>query len=310
MSVGFSVSSFFHSFNFGRALLYTPSHELKKLQKIPQIKNLDIVCMDLEDGVPLIYKELARSNVLKFLDEKPIIKSDLALRINAIDSKVGLKDLISILQEQTRINTIIIPKSETVDEIKFVNRFLDLQGLLNVKIFALIETPKGLVNVNKIAKIGGHLNGLVFGAEDFKSAAGIAKQESGNALLFARSKIVFAARANNLQSIDMVSLDFRRKEVVENDAKITKSLGFSGKQVIHPMQIEVVNQVFRPTDKEVLESEHLLKIFVKSLSDGKGVCNQNGTMIELPHIKEAIRNLVLSGKSIESIQEVADSGLK
>lgn len=269
-----------------------------------------MVCMDLEDGVPLIHKKLARTNVLKFLDEKPNINSDLALRINPIDSKVGLEDLIYILREKTIINSVIIPKSETVDEIKFVNRFLDLKGLQDVKIFALIETPKGLVNVNKIARSGGHLNGLIFGAEDFKSSAGIAKKETGNALLFARSKIVFAARANNLQSIDMVSLDFRRKEVVESDAKVTKSLGFSGKQVIHPMQIEVVNQVFRPTEQEVLESENLLKIFVKSLSDGKGVSNQNGTMIELPHIKEAIQNLVFSGKSIESIQEIADSALK
>ena len=306
MSLNLDVKSLFSGLRTRRQILYAPSAEIKKLQKAATIKGLDTAVFDLEDGVSPQNKDIARKNIVKYIETNPVIGPEFAIRTNSISSIEGMRDLNQVFLNPSvakRLQCMIIPKLEEADELKFVDRWLHFNGLDHVRVLGLIETPLGLTKLNEICTASKRLDGLIFGAEDFRSAAGIAHAAGEPAILYARSKIVTYARAHNLQAIDMTSLDFRRAENCIKDAISTRQLGFTGKQVIHPMQIECVNKVFTPDAKEMEQCSKMISGFVKNyLVAGKGVVDNDGVMVELPHITDAIRRLLLGGKTVDEIQ--------
>ena len=307
----FDVSSIAKNIKTRRALLYSPSMEIKKLTKAASLKNLDTLSFDLEDGVPQPLKSRGRENIKAFLhDKNSKVIPELALRINSIDSEDSMLDLNEIMLDKVcsdRIQTVIIPKVEDPEEVRFVSRWLRLNKINHAKILAMIETPVGLTRVVDICRSSPRLDGVIFGAEDYRSASGILRG-SLEPIQYARSAIVAAARAAHIQCIDMTSVNFRDKDIVTKEAIESRNFGFTGRQVIHPMQIDCVNKAFMPSDKEAEQLEKLIKSFVKTTCvDGKGVVGDNGQMIELPHIADAINKLLVYGKSIEEIQKIADS---
>ncbi|OHS95698.1 citrate lyase beta like protein [Tritrichomonas foetus] len=301
------VKSLVSNLRSRRQILYAPSIDIKKLQKASIIEGLDTAAFDLEDGVTPQNKAIARENIVKYLKTEPTIKPEFAVRINSMNSSNGMLDLNQVILDPAvgkRLQCLIMPKVEDVDELKFADRWLHLNGLDHVRILAMIETPLGLTHVNEFCTATNKLDGLIFGAEDFRSAAGIAHAAGEMAILYARSAVVTAARAHNLQAIDMTSLDFRRAENCIKDAIGTRQLGFTGKQVIHPMQIECVNKAYTPDEKEKEQCSKMIATFVKNyLVDGKGVVDNEGVMVELPHIQDAIRRLILSGQTVDQVQE-------
>lgn len=311
MTAKFDISAIAKNLKNRRALLYAPSMELKKIAKAATLKTLDTVCFDLEDGVPPPKKALGRANIKEFLhDKNSKVFPELALRINSMDSEDAMQDLNEIMLDKAcsdRIQTVIIPKVEDPEEVRFVSRWLRLNKVSHAKILAMIETPLGLTRVNEICRSSPKVDGIIFGAEDYRAASGILRG-SLEPIKYARSALVAAARAANIQCIDMTSVDFRNKENVKKEAIETRNFGFTGKQVIHPMQITCVNEAFMPTDKEAKQYEKLIQNFVKTTCcDGKGVFGENGQMIELPHIADAINKLIIYGKSIDEIQKIADA---
>lgn len=314
MSVRFDVLALAKAAKPRRALLYAPSHVTKMLHKGASLKNLDTLAFDLEDGVPLGKKEEARRNVLSFMHRNPKIIPELAIRINSAETQDGMQDLQEVVLSKEvapRIKAVIVPKVERGRTVKAIEWFLRTNNLSHVEILAMIETPLGLAKVNKIASSSKALTGLIFGSEDYRSASGITREFGDEPILAARSAIVTAARGYNLQAIDMTSLDFRRSSVVEEDCRRTRALGFTGKQVIHPMQIEHVNNAFMLRPEDIKKREEMIREFVKTqLIDGRGVYGNNGEMVELPHVKDAVRELLASGKTMDEIQSIADSVLR
>jgi citrate lyase subunit beta-like protein len=206
-----------------------------------------------------------------------------------------------------RMEVLILPKAEHADELKFADRWLDLNDYSHARILALIETPLGLTHATEICTASKKLDGLILGAEDFRSAAGISHKAGETPILYARSAIVTAARAYGLQAIDMTSLDFRNPEVVLKEAIGSKHLGFTGKQVIHPMQIDCVNKAWTPDSEEMKRLSKLIADFVRTFYvAGKGVVDNGGIMVELPHVTDAIRGLMLGGKTADEIQAFVD----
>ena len=311
MSLKFDVSAIVKNLKSRRQILYAPSMELKKLTKAAALKNLDTVAFDLEDGVPPLKKALGRENIKAFLNDKTTkVIPELSLRINSLDSEESMKDLNEIMLDKKcseRIQTIIIPKVEDPEEVRFVDRWLSLNGIKSTKILAMIETPAGLNRVVDICKSSKKVDAIIFGAEDYRAASGILRG-SIEPIQYARSAIVAAARAANVQCIDMTSVDFKNKENVIKEAIDSRNFGFTGKQVIHPMQIDCVNKGFMPTEKEAKQYEKMIQSFVRTTCvEGKGVIGQNGMMIELPHIADAINKLITYGKSMEEVQKIADA---
>lgn len=312
MSRKFDVSSVLGATKLRRSLLYAPSTELSKLAKALQVKSLDTSVFDLEDGVPITKKEMARQNVVNFLRSNPRIELELAVRINQLGGKDCMSDLNTLFLDHEvgdKFKTVIIPKVEHPDEVKFVSRWLKYNGYPKTNMLAMIETPRGLTEVNRICSSSDMIDGVIFGAEDYRSAAGI-KRGSIAPIQYARSAIVAAAKAKDIQAIDMTSINFRDKDVVLRDAIDSRNFGFTGKQVIHPMQVECVNQAFSLNEEQKKKNIDQLKQFVKTTYvDGKGVFGDNGEMVELPHITQSCRDLFLSGMSVREIQDIADSVL-
>ena len=309
MCFSLNVKSLISGLRTRRQVLYAPSAEIKKLRKAAEMKALDTAAFDLEDGVTQPNKDKARKNIVTFLKENPKIIPEFAIRTNSLNSVDGMKDLNQVLLHPAvgkRLQCLIMPKVEYVDELKFADRWLHLNGMDQVRILAMIETPLGLTRVNDFCTATKKLDGLIFGAEDFRSAAGISHAAGEPAILYARSAIVTAARAFTLQAVDMTSLDFRREENCIKDAIGTRQLGFTGKQVIHPMQIGCVNKVFTPDEKEMKECAKMIQAFVKNCNFGKGVVDNDGMMVELPHITDAIRRLILGGKTVDQVQQFVD----
>lgn len=313
MSQKFDVKTVISGIKPRRAILYAPSMEMKKLEKAALLKELDTVCFDLEDGVPATLKSAARKNILEYLNKDSKVIPELAIRINSVDSEDSALDLNEIMLNPVaskRIQTVIIPKVEDPEEVRYVSRWLRLNKATHAKILAMIETPLGLTRVSEICKSSPRVDGVIFGAEDYRSAAGI-QRGSIEPVQYARSAIVAAARAAHIQAIDMTSTNFKDAEVVAKEALSTRAYGFTGKQVIHPMQIKAVNKAFTPDEKEVKACKDLItKFVVTTYIDGKGVFGSDGNMIELPHIADACRRLMLAGLSVDAIQAIADAPLK
>ena len=293
-----------------RQILYAPSADVAKLAKTTQMKGLDTAVFDLEDGVSPLKKDVARKNIVSYLSTQPKIMPELAIRVNSIASRDGMKDLNEVILNPVvgkRMECLILPKVEDADEIRFIERWLTLNDFGHAKVLALIETPLGLVKVNEICAASKMVDGLIFGSEDFRSAAGIAHKAGEIAILHARSAIVAAAKAYGKQAIDMTSLDFRNPEKVIQDAIGSRQLGFTGKQVIHPMQIDCVNKAYTPDEQEVKKLTKMIGDFVKTfLVDGRGVVDDGGVMVELPHITDAMKSLMLAGQTPEQIQAFVD----
>ena len=295
MSISFDVSQFAKKIKPRRTILYAPSMEIKKVEKATLLSKLDTVALDLEDGVPQSMKETARNSIISFLSTKKRILPELAIRINSLQTKDSMLDLNNVLMNENvskKCKTLIMSKVEDPDEVKFVSRWLNLNNSSHIKILAMIETPLGITNIDKICKSSEMLDGLIFGAEDFRTSSGIGRDLGDIPIQFARSKIVSSSKSYNLQAIDMISLDFKNEENVIKDSKNSKTFGFTGKQVIHPMQIECVNKAFLPNENELQNAINLMKIFIKAQNNGKGVFGSNGQMVELPHIKDAIQTLI------------------
>lgn len=288
--------------------------EIKKLEKASMLKGLDTVVFDLEDGVPMNLKPIGRKNIIEYLSKPRTIIPELAIRINAVDSKESMKDLNEVLLNESiakQFKSLVIAKVEDPDEVRFVSRWLKLNNYEHMKILALIETPLGLTKINEICKSSPALDAIIYGAEDYRSASGISKEFGDSPIMYARSSLVASARAHNLQVIDMTSLDFKRSENVIKEAQLSKSFGFTGKQVIHPMQIECVNQAYAPSEKDINNSIELITRFIRTqIVEGKGVYGAEGNMVELPHVKDAVQTLIYGGKAISEIQKIADEALK
>jgi citrate lyase subunit beta-like protein len=293
-----------------RHILYTPGSELTKLSKASLLRPLDTLIFDLEDAVAPSKKDFARKTIISYLSTKPIIHPEFAIRINSISSPVGMRDLNEVILNPViskRIDALVIPKLEDPDELRFMDRWLTLNGLAQVRMLGIIETPLGLTRVNEFCGTSAKLDALMFGSEDFRSAVGIPHSAGLTPILFARSAVVAAARAHRRQAIDMISLNFKNPDIVTQEAIGSRQFGFTGKQMIHPMHIDCVSRAFTLDAAEVKRLTKLIGGFLRTFYvNGKGIIGTNGVLVEFPHIVDAIRDLIAAGQSPAQLQKYVD----
>jgi citrate lyase subunit beta-like protein len=263
--------------------------------------NVDCVAYDLEDSVAPDQKQNAREALGSFLKnlnhERPQGIKEIAVRINATDTKHIEEDLKAVLGAPG-LDAIVLPKVQTAADIHFVADAIrhlrpDRGGSESpLSIIALIETAKGLINLNEISAASPLTLGLGFAAEDFCHDLSITRTPSLTELLFARSAIVTAARAHEIPStLDLVTTSFRGEEGMqhlENECADGKRLGFNGKQLIHPSQIEITQRVFSPSEDELTWAVKVTIGDAKAAADqGRGAWTLEGKMIDVPVVKRA-----------------------
>jgi citrate lyase subunit beta-like protein len=238
-------------------------------------------------------------------------KSELCVRINALDTKdMALRDLQAILPCQ-RLETIVIPKVESPQDIHFVSQLIDMtpscQGR-DIRIIAAIESARGMLNLPLIAATAasssnpttaghqprpyrGRLDAIVFASEDYCADLEAIRTTEAKELLYARSQIVIAAKAYGLQAIDMVHIQYKDLAGLEMECNHGKELGFTGKQAIHPLQIPTIHKVFSPSPKDVEFAVRIVQEYNMTTSKGGGACVVDGIVVDQPVFKWAVKVL-------------------
>jgi len=257
-----------------RSILSVPGHKEKMYTKAAQ-SEADVVMLDLEDSVPLDAKDLARTMVAKSLENFDWNKKVVSVRINNLDTPFAYKDILHVGSKKSCLNSLVIPKVDDIADIHFVARFLDgieldKQIEVPVKIEASIETAKGLSNINSIAKSSNRLISLVFGIADYTASVG-ARLVSlsghgddnenvypGHRWHFALSRIVMAAKANDLLAIDAPYGNFKDKTGLAKSASMARALGCDGKWAIHPDQLTCINDCFSPLPEDIEKAKTIL----------------------------------------------------
>ena len=226
-----------------KSFSFVPGKQRNKIEKSLSI-NCDVVILDLEDSVPIEEKEKARqiiSDSLKNMEWKNIKK---CVRINDLNSKFWLQDVIEISKNEPDI--IMIPKVKNSTDILILDRILSgIENNFNLKkiqFIPIIETVEGLNNIYDISTSSERILGITFGIADF--CAEIGCEEDERILEYLRFQVILSATYSNIQAIDTAYLNIRDVEGLEKEAKIAKKFGFTGKLTIHPSQIEIINKVF------------------------------------------------------------------
>lgn len=280
-----------------RALLYTPGSDLKKIQKAVTL-DVDCLCMDMEDGVAANQKGQARYNILEALQNLDFGRSEKLARINAVGSGLEDTDLDTVLPGKP--DGIVIPKIEHAWQIQGISQkissFEDQADwpMGDICLLVVVETGLGLLNLREIASADPRLQAIIFGAEDYTHDIGATRSSQGLEVLYARSAVVTHTAAFGLQAIDLVTVDFRDPEKLIQDARFGAQLGFSGKQIIHPNQIELVQTAFTPSDRDIAHANRVVQEFESHQQAGQGAFELDGKMVDAPVVKAAQKVLVLA----------------
>ncbi|KAI0470309.1 Pyruvate/Phosphoenolpyruvate kinase-like domain-containing protein [Xylaria cf. heliscus] len=304
-----------------RALLYVPGSSRKMLTKSFALA-IDSVIYDLEDSVTADSKPLARDLVANHIASdamSPLGRGpkEVSVRINAVETGLALQDLSQVIGVAgSNLDTIVVPKVQSATDLQFVadvihhltpdrvqcqdNISLDVAGSAStpqrprpLHLIGLIESALGLANIQEICRTGRSLGlvGLGFAAEDFMSSMGLRKLPDRREVLLARSSIVNACRAYDLPSaIDMVSVNVLERTdgpTLEEECQEGRSLGFTGKQAIHPSQVEVIQRAFGPSEAEIRWAAQVCVGDIEAREQGKGAWSLDGRMVDAPVVKAA-----------------------
>ena len=272
-----------------RALLYVPGDDRHKIEKALTF-GVDSICMDMEDAVALNHKVDARLTIARALQELFFKQSEKLVRINPVGSGMEKEDLQAILPQHP--DGIVMPKIESLAQIQWVHARLETAELdygwpiNSIRLLVGVETPKAILNLKEIASHP-RLDALIFGGEDFAAALGATRTREAAELMYARQAILTAAAAFGLQAIDIVNVDFGNLEAVREEALAGARLGFTGKQIIHPGQVEPVQSAFTPNDEAIQNAKKIIAAFESHQKAGQGVFAVDGRMIDMPIVKNA-----------------------
>nr|XP_015821475.2 citramalyl-CoA lyase, mitochondrial [Nothobranchius furzeri] len=286
-----------------RAVLYCPGNDERKLKKLASL-DVDCAVLDCEDGVAFTKKTEARETIARMLAELDLGRTEKCVRVNSVSSGLAQDDLQVILQGKVLPPAIMLPKVEETDEVKwFVDRFQhSLKGRTltePVRLITFVETAVGLLNFKTVCeeirhiapKAALHHDGVVFGSDDFCASIGVTRTKDAVELLYARQKVVVTSKAFGLQAVDLVYADYKDVEGLRQQAREGALMGFTGKQVIHPWQIQPVQEEFSPSQERVQWAKELIAAFDQHQKEGKGAFTFRGSMIDLPSLKQA-QNIV------------------
>jgi citrate lyase beta subunit len=267
-----------------------PGDDRRKIEKSTTL-GVDSICMDMEDGTAINKKAEARAVIAQAMKELDFGESERCIRINSIGSGFEKDDLASALAAKP--DSIVVPKIETAEQVKWVSDQIEsyeLSNKLNLRSIRLligVETAKGVLNLKEIASADKRLEAIIFGGEDFAASVGAVRTKDATELLYARQAVVTACAANDLQAIDIVFIDFKDREGLRVEAEQGAGFGFSGKQIIHPNQVSVVQEAFTPSDSAVAYAKRIVESFESSQKEGKGAYALDGKMIDMPLLKNA-----------------------
>jgi citrate lyase beta subunit len=281
-----------HMTSARRTLLFMPGDSARKIEKAATL-DADSVVLDLEDAVAVARKPAAREVVRDALGRVDFNGRERLVRVNDLSSGLFQDDVRATLCEQ--LDGYVLPKVHNLDVLRAAMRFIaeccaerDMRTT-EVSILAIIESGAGILNLREIAAAGAPLNALIFGADDYAADVGAIRTRSNTEVLFARSAVVAAAAAHQLHAIDLVFFDLRDEAGLASECQLGRQLGYTGKMVIHPAQIETANRAFSPDETEVAYARRVLDAYAEHQHAGVGAFQLDGRMVDMPIVRQARR---------------------
>jgi citrate lyase subunit beta/citryl-CoA lyase len=265
-----------------RSILYLPGSSERMMEKAGS-RGADVLVLDLEDGVHPDAKDAARDLVRTAYRNIDFGGSEVFVRANGLDTPWGERDVDAI--REIAPSGAILPKAEDAATVESV-----ASRLKEVPLFLMIETARGIVEVETLARVEG-VRGLLFGAADYRASVRAGRLSDELELLYARSGILLAARAAGIEAFDSPWFEYKDLEGLEASAGRARALGFDGKTAIHPGQVPTINRVFSPTPEEIERARGIVEVMEKALAEGRNVATLGPEMVEALHLEEARRIL-------------------
>ena len=291
-----------HNSNPMRSLLFVPADSEKKMAKAEGIA-ADVLIFDLEDAVAPERKATARGLLREYLAARPDNRRrQLWVRINPLDRAEAGADLAAVMP--LRPDGIVLPKSRSPNDLEVLGSRIghyeaehDFQVGSTRILPVATETPQSLFSLGEYRKCGKRLAGLTWGAEDLATAVGATANRHADGswtppYQMVRSLCLFAAHAAGVEAIDTLWANFRDPAGLEASCAEARRDGFSGKLAIHPDQVEVINSCFTPSAEEIDLARRIVGLF--EANPGAGTLALDGSMLDLPHLRQARRILALA----------------
>jgi len=287
-----------------RSMLYVPGNNVRMIIKAVTLSS-DAIILDLEDAVSLSDKETARIIVRDSIEAVKLSSSQLFVRVNGFATNLIAEDLKLVVSKG--LDGIMLPKSQAKSEVVELDDMLEKTEKASklkpetLKVIPLIETAKGVINVHEIASASKRVVAVAFGAGDYcrdlgRDVSHLSSEQTE--LLYARSQIINGSRAAGVQAIDTPFLGLlTNREGFRKETVLALGLGFKGKQVVHPAQIEFVNNIFTPPQDATKYAKRLIKSFEEAQAQGLGATSFEGRMIDYMSYKQA-KDLLSFAKSI------------
>ncbi|KQV20357.1 ATP-binding protein [Rhizobium sp. Root1203] len=277
------------SMNLRRSVLSVPAINVRALEKT-RLLDCDAVIFDLEDSVAPEKKVEARENLRAFFSGKPLEGKERIIRINEVSSAFGRADMELILALEP--DAVLLPKVDEPQNVMSVSDLLaDADAPENLRIWAMIETPRGILNAPAIAEAGrtagSRLDCFVVGLNDLRKETGVLPLPGRTYLVPWLMQVIIAVRAYGLDAIDSVFNDFNEADAFDAECAEARAMGFDGKMLIHPAQIEAANRNFGPDEAAIAEANAVIAAFADPAAEGLNVINANGRMIERLHLVQA-----------------------
>lgn len=279
-----------------RSALYMPGTNERALEKAKTL-GADAVIFDLEDSVGPDAKADARRQASAAVSAGGYGAREVVIRVNALLTPWGAEDFACIAGSGA--DAVCVPKVESPEDVAAIRAALVKGGAPDaLSIWAMIETPLGILNAAQIGAVAGSdkypVSALLMGTNDIVKETRAAQTRDRLPMLASLSHCIVAARAYGLDILDGVYNNFRNPEGLEAECHQGRQLGMDGKTLIHPGQIEICNKVFSPPEEEVEEARKIIAAFEREENRGRGVINLDGQMVELLHREMALRTVAIA----------------
>ena len=276
-----------------RSVLYMPGSNQRALEKARGL-SADALVLDLEDSVGPEKKPEAREMVVAAVRAGGYGERELVIRANGLDSEWGEADIRAVAASGA--DALCLPKVESADEISAALNILDSAGApKTLVLWAMIETPRGVLDIDAIARSDARLTTLVMGTTDLAKELRVPHTPDRIGLQYALGRCVLAARAHQKDILDGVYLDLEDAAGFRAACEQGRDMGFDGKTLIHPGQLADANAVFGPSEEAVERAHRIIAAWQQAEAEGKGVVVVDGKLVEGMHIDEARRLLAIAG---------------
>ncbi|HET8542727.1 MAG TPA: CoA ester lyase [Anaeromyxobacter sp.] len=275
-----------------RSVLYVPGSNARALEKARTLP-ADGLILDLEDAVAPAAKEEARRLVLAALARGGYGFRETVVRVNGPSTPWGADDLDAAATSGAE--AVLLPKVERAEEVRAAERALDAAGApASLRLWCMIETPRGVLAAAEIAAATPRLACLVAGTSDLVKALRARHTPGRTAVLASLSLAVLAARASGLAALDGVHLDLADDAGFEAACRQGRDLGFDGKTLVHPRTLDAANRAFAPTPEEIALARRIIAAHAEAERAGSGVVVVDGRLVEALHVEEARRAVALA----------------